>query len=233
MNKLKRKLKTEPKFKINLSQEQRDAKAKFYEYDVNFVLGDFGSGKTLLSCEIALSAFRKKQFNKIVIARPITGDDLGFLPGDMHQKMQPWIAPIIHNFNMLQGKVLTEKMIAEGEIEILPIKYAKGITYVDSVVIIDEFTDLNYLDFRTMLTRLGRDSKIIFCGSEEQIDLKMKKYSCIHEVEKLEDSGIVGYSTLTDNHRNEDIMKIINYLEDENNDRYKEEDIKSEEVLHY
>src|SRR5699024_10285063 len=163
---------------------------------------------TLLSCEIALSAFRKKQFNKIVIARPITGDDLGFLPGDMHQKMQPWIAPIIHNFNMLQGKVLTEKMIAEGEIEILTIKYAKGITYVDSVVIIDEFTDLNYLDFRTMLTRLGRDSKIIFCGSEEQIDLKMKKYSCIHEVERLEDSGIVGYSTITDNHRNEDIMKI-------------------------
>lgn len=211
-NKEKRKLKTEPRFKIDLNDEQRKAKAKFYEYDVNFLHGDFGSGKTLLACEIALSAFRKKQFNKIIVARPVVRNDIGFLPGGIDEKFEPLVAPIIHNFNMLQPVQFTEKMLASKDIEILPIAFAKGITYVDSVVIIDEYEDMTYEDFRLMLSRLGKDSKIIFCGSKQQIEKKIGEYSCIHETIKLKDSGIVGYTTLKSNHRHEDITKVLDYL---------------------
>lgn len=212
-NKSKRKLKTEPRLNIQLSKEQKKVKEDFYQYDVNFVLGDFGSGKTAVCAAIAISSFRKKEFNKIIITRPVVKNSLGFLPGEMTAKMQPWVYPIIHNFNMCQSSNTTEKMLKDGQIEILPIDFAKGVTYVDSVVIIDEFTDMDYTDFRTMLTRLGRGSKVFFCGSEEQIDKSINGRSCIKEVLKLKDSGLVGFNTLKDNHRNPMLTEIINKLE--------------------
>lgn len=213
-NKEKRKLKNEPRFKLQLNEEQKEAVTKFYNNDVNFIHGDFGSGKTLLSCYIALSSFRKKEFNKIVITRPIVRS-IGYLPGDIKEKLDPYIAPIVHNFNMLQSPVTTEKMMADGEINILPVDFAKGITYTDSIVIVDEYEDLNYNDFRMMLSRLGRDSKLIFCGSKEQIEKSIGRNSCIYNTIKLENSDIVGYSTLKSNHRNTAITKILNYLENE------------------
>lgn len=215
MNKDKRKLKKEPRLKLQLNEEQKEVKAKFYENDVNFIHGDFGSGKTLVACAIALSSFRKKEFNKIVIARPIVKNNVGYLPGTIKEKLDPYIAPIVHNFNMLQAISTTEKMMNEGEIEILPVDFAKGITYTDSVVIVDEYEDLNYEDFRLMLSRLGRDSKIMFCGSKEQIDRSIGKHSCIYSTMKLEEKDIVGYTTLKSNHRNKSIEDILNYLENE------------------
>jgi phosphate starvation-inducible PhoH-like protein len=212
-NKEKRKLKSEPRFKLQLNEEQKEAAADFYEYDVNFFHGDFGSGKTLLSCYLALSFFRKKMCNKIIIARPITKNSVGLLPGDISEKLNPYIAPIVHNFNMLQASSSTQKMMDNKDIEILPVDFAKGITYTDAVVIIDEYEDLNYEDFRMMLSRLGRDSKIIFCGSKEQIHRSINSKSCIFATMKLEDSGVVGYHTLKANHRNPIIKQVTDFLE--------------------
>ena len=213
-NKEKRKLKNEPKFKLVLNVEQKEVVKKFYDNDVNFIHGDFGSGKTLVACYIALASYRKKEFNKIVIARPIVRT-IGYLPGDIKEKLEPYVAPIVHNFNMLQPIDVTEKMIKEKIIEILPVDFAKGITYTDSVVIVDEYEDLNYEDFRMMLSRLGKNSKLIFCGSKEQIDKSIGKYSCMYSTIKLENTDIVGYSTLKSNHRNPSITNILNYLENE------------------
>jgi phosphate starvation-inducible PhoH-like protein len=212
-NKDKRVPKQEPKLNITLDSSQKKAKADFFEYDINFLLGDFGSGKTLVACAIALTAFRKRLCNKIVITRPIVKNSLGFLPGEMADKMSPWVAPIVHNFNMLQVKSATEKMMSLGEIEILPIDFAKGITYVDSVVIIDEFQDMPYEDFRTMLTRLGSDSKVIFTGSEEQIDRSIGDKSCIKDVMRLEQFPGVAFNRLTANHRNKALTDVIKFLE--------------------
>lgn len=212
LNKDKRILKVEPRLNLTLSEEQKEVKSLFYQYDVNFVHGDFGSGKTLVACAIALTAFRKKEYNKIVIARPMTRG-IGFLPGDIKEKLDPYVAPIVHNFNMLQATSTTDKMMKDKMIEILPVEFAKGITYVDSVVIVDEYEDLNYEDFRMMLSRLGRASKIIFCGSKEQIDRSIGKKSCIYDTMKLKDSGLVGYSTLKENHRNPAIKRITDFLE--------------------
>lgn len=215
MNKDKRKLKNEPRLKLDLNEEQKEVKRLFYEFDVSFVHGDFGSGKTLVACAIGLSSFRKKEFNKIVIARPITINAVGYLPGDIKDKLEPYVAPIVHNFNMLQSPDTTVRMMKSKEIEILPIDFAKGITFVDSIVIVDEYEDLNYEDFRMMLSRLGKGSKIIFCGSKEQIHRTLKGHSCIKQTMKLEASGMVGYSTLKANHRNPAIKQITDFLEND------------------
>ncbi len=214
-NKDKRKLKTEPRLKVQLNNEQKEVVKKFYEYDVNFVLGDFGAGKSLVAVYTAISAFRKKQFNKIWITRPMIKNNLAALPGTMDEKMFPYVFPILQNLNVCQSAEVTTRMQDRKDLEVMPIEVAKGITFMDSVVIVDEFQDMNYQDFRTIITRLGKDSKIIFCGSEQQIDKNFTKSSCINEAMKLRDSGLVGFTELTSNHRNPALTSIIKYMEDE------------------
>lgn len=218
-NKLKRPLKTEPRLRVQLNPEQKQVAKLFYEYDVNFVLGDFGSGKSLVATHIAITAFRKKLYNKIWITRPMIKNNLAALPGTMEEKMQPYVYPIIQNLDVVQGKENTENMKKKGELEIMPIEVAKGITFMESIVIVDEFQDMDYQDFRTILTRVGKESKIIFCGSVEQIDKKIGEHSCIHKILQLEDSGLVGFTTLTANHRNPLLTDIINYIEKDGKSR--------------
>ena len=208
-------LTTEPKLKVDLNTEQREFVELFYQYDVNFLLGDFGSGKSLAAVHTALKAFRKKQCNNIWITRPMLRNSLGALPGELEDKLHPYIFPILQNLEVCQGKEQTDKMQREGQIKIMPIEVAKGVTFMKSVVIVDEFQDMNYQDFRTILTRLGEGSKIIFCGSVQQVDKTMKTSSCIHNIMKLEHSGLVGFKTLTANHRNKVLTDIIKYLEDD------------------
>jgi len=212
-NKEKRKLVSEPKLNVELNDEQKDFVRLFYEYDVNFLLGDFGSGKSLAAVHTALTSFRKRYFNKIWITRPILKNNLSTLPGDINDKMYPYIFPIIQNLEVCQGKEYTTKMRKSGEIEIMPIEVAKGVTFMDSVVIVDEFQDMNYQDFRTILTRLGKGSKIIFCGSKEQIDKSIGDSSCYYDIIKLISSNLVGFTELKSNHRNPILTKIIDYLE--------------------
>ena len=212
-NKKKKQLKTEPRLKVSLNEEQKEVIRKFYEFDINFVVGDFGSGKSLVAVYAAIVAFRKKQFNKIWITRPMLKNQLAALPGTLQEKMHPYIFPILQNLEVCQGKVTTGKQLDVGDIEIMPIEVAKGVTFMDSVVIVDEFQDMDYQDFRTIVTRLGEHSKIIFCGSEQQVDRQINGSSCIHKVMKLKESGLVGFTELTANHRNPALMEIIKYLE--------------------
>lgn len=214
-NSQKRILKTEPKLNVDLNNEQKEFVDLFYKYDVCFLLGDFGSGKSLAATHTALKAFRKKQFDNIWITRPMLKNNLAALPGTLEEKMAPYTFPIIQNFEVCQGKESTTQMLKHGEIQIMPVDVAKGVTFMKSVVIVDEFQDMNYSDFRTILTRLGEGSKMIFCGSKQQIDKSIDKNSCLYDILKLEQSGLVGFKTLTANHRNPVLTKIINYLENE------------------
>ena len=210
-----RPLKGEPKLKVTLNEEQKDFVRMFYEYDVCFLLGDFGSGKSLAAVHTAVSSFRKKQFSNIWITRPMLKNNLGALPGELEDKLGPYTFPIIQNLEVCQGKEATEKMQKDGLLKIMPIEVAKGVTFMKSVVIVDEFQDMDYEDFRTIITRLGEGSKMIFCGSKQQISKLIGKNSCISAALRLENSGLVGFKTLTANHRNPILTEIIKYLEDE------------------
>lgn len=225
-NSEKRKLKTEPTLKVQLNSEQKKVAALFHNYDVNFIVGDFGTGKSLTASAIAIKHFRKKECDNIWITRPMLKTQLGALPGEIEDKLAPYVYPIMQNLEACQGKEITDKMIKDGYIKIIPIEVAKGVTFSKSVVIVDEFQDMDYLDFRTIITRLGKDSKIIFCGSKEQIDRRLHSISCIHDALKLKDSGLVGFTELTENQRNPILTNIINFLEKK--DEQESEDSKCE-----
>jgi len=140
-------------------------------------------------------------------------NQLAALPGSLEDKLAPYVYPLQQNLEVCQGKLQTEKMMKEGIIKIMPVEVAKGCSFMESVVVVDEYQDMDYQDFRTILTRLSKGSKMIFCGSKQQIDRQINEKSCIFKTMKLEESGLVGYTTLKSNHRNPILTDIIDFLE--------------------
>jgi phosphate starvation-inducible protein PhoH len=167
---------------------------------------------TLLATATGLDLLFTKEVEKLVITRPavLAGEDLGFLPGDIQEKMDPWIQPIYQNFYALYGKEAIEKEIAEGRIQILPMGYVRGITFVDSFVIADEVQNLTDNQMQALLGRLGRGSKMVLCGDVSQIDLKNKKQSGLPFLKKVSMSvDEVKMVCLQTNHRHDVVEKIL------------------------
>lgn len=208
----KRVQKTPIKFDVQLTEEQKKVKADVFKHDVNFVLGNYGTGKTLCAVQIALDflLMNDNNIDKIIITRPINFEATGFIKGSMDEKMSFHIMPIKQNLYEAYNKEKVDNYFKEGKIQVIPIDYMKGMTFINAITIVDEFEDITYEDFKLILTRLGKGSKLIFTGSEEQIDVE---HSCIPWIKRLQHSDLVGYNILTINQRNEDIAKIIEYLE--------------------
>tara|TARA_B110000008_G_scaffold278418_1_gene322128 strand:+ start:3546 stop:4166 length:621 start_codon:yes stop_codon:yes gene_type:complete len=202
------------RFSITLSQEQKQAKSNILLHPFNFVVGRAGSGKTLLAVQIALDQFFKRQYNKIIITRPtVATEDNGFLPGSEKEKMEPWLVPIMSNMRKVYDKSeKLEKMEEAEEIELVSLSHFRGRTFDNSVVIIDEFQNLTKSQFNMAIGRLGTNSKMIFCGDYQQIDLKDPNYSAIHEVAKIKDSKHVYKVVLEDNHRHPAINEVLEKL---------------------
>ena len=140
LNTEKRKPKGPVKFNLTLNEEQKTAKAEILNHTVTLLKGQAGSGKTLLACQIALDMFFTRQIEKIIITRPVVAaaDDIGYLPGSMKEKMDPWLAPIYANLYMLYNKETIDKLVETQNIEILPFAFVRGRTFVNAVVIVDE-----------------------------------------------------------------------------------------------
>ena len=202
------------KFSITLSEEQKKAKAEILNHPFNFILGNAGSGKTLLAVQIALDMFFKRKCNKIIITRPtVATEDNGFLPGNERDKMEPWLVPIRSNMRKVYNKPpILEKMEEDENIELVSLSHFRGRTFDDAIVIIDEFQNLTRSQFAMALGRLGKNSIMILCGDNQQIDLKDKNYSAIHEVAKITNSQYVYKTVLKDNHRHEALDEILRLL---------------------
>ena len=202
------------KFSITLSEEQKAAKQAILHHPYNFVVGKAGSGKTLLACQIALDMFFKRMINKIIITRPtVSTEDNGFLPGSEKEKMEPWLVPIRSNMRKVYNKpLILEKMETEESIELVSLAHFRGRTFENSVVIVDEFQNLTRSQFRMALGRIGRGSTMIFCGDNQQIDLKDKNYSAIVDLPKIDNSQYVYKRVLLDNHRHEAIDEVFEML---------------------
>ena len=212
----KRKPKNSIKFKIELNEEQKLAKAEIYSNPVVLLKGMAGSGKTLVACQVALDMFFKREIEKIVITRPtVAKEDIGFLPGDLKEKMDPWLAPIYANLFMLYNKESVEKMVENGDIEIVPFAFMRGRTFPNTFVLVDECQNITHSQTEMMLGRLGRGGKMVFCGDLAQIDLKNKKDSGIGFFVRLEEQvrGVKIISLKT-NHRHEIVEKILSVYTD-------------------
>jgi phosphate starvation-inducible PhoH-like protein len=212
-NSQKRKPKNEIKFNISLNEEQKIAKADILSHTVSLLKGQAGSGKTLLACQIALDMFFNRQIEKIIITRPnvASADEIGFLPGSMKEKMDPWLAPIYANLYMLYSKQVIDKMVDNQEIEIVPFAFVRGRTFVNACVIVDEAQNVNNNQTEMIVGRLGLNSKMIFCGDTSQIDLRNKKESGI-DFFKILESRVSGVKVivLQQNHRHPIVPDILN-----------------------
>ena len=192
-NKSKKPPKGNVKFNITLSEEQKRAKENILNHAFSFLVGKAGSGKTLLAVQVALDLFFKRQYNKIIITRPtVATEDNGFLPGDEKEKLEPWLVPIMSNMRKVYNKPeKIQKMVEDGDIEL---------------------QNLTKPQLRMALGRLGKDSIMIFCGDNQQIDLGSALNSAIDDVHKIKDSNHVYKVILEDNHRHkaiDDVLKLL------------------------
>jgi len=213
-NMTKRPPKGSVRFSITLSEEQKLAKEQILKHPFNFIHGNAGSGKTLLAVQVALDQFFKREYNKIIITRPtVATEDNGFLPGSEKEKMEPWLVPIKSNMRKVYNKPeLLEKLEEEEQIELVSLSHFRGRTFDNSIVIVDEFQNLTRSQFSMALSRLGKNSIMIFCGDNQQIDLKDKNYSAIHEVAKILSSKHVHKVVLKDNHRHVALSDVLELL---------------------
>lgn len=213
-NKEKRVPKSKVKFQIQLNEEQKEAKASILEHSVSFLTGKAGTGKTLLATNVGLDLFFSRDIDKIVITRPTVGtENNGFLPGDEKEKMQPWMVPLWDNFTKLYpNREKFEGMEKAKELEIVSLAFFRGRTFNDSVIIVDEFQNLTYHQFKMVVTRLGKNSRMILCGDPDQCDLPHRMDAASVALDKLGRCPLVYHKELVENHRHPDLIKIMEYL---------------------
>ena len=207
----KRRPKKPIKFNVQLNDEQKEAKATILENPITAIRGMAGSGKTLVATQVALDMLFTKQVDKIIITRPtVSKEDIGFLPGDLQAKMDPWLAPIYHNLYMLYNEEKIKKELENGNIEIVPFAFMRGRTFVNSFIIVDEAQNVTHNQMETVIGRLGKSSKMVICGDMAQIDLKDKRETGFSFLSRLEEN-VQGFKTvvLENNHRHAIVSPIL------------------------
>ena len=169
---------------------QKEYYRKIQDNDLVFGIGPAGTGKTYLAVVIGVALLKKNIVRKIILTRPVVeaGENLGFLPGDLKEKVDPYLRPLYDALYDVLGLEQTEKMIERGIIEIAPLAYMRGRTLEDAYIILDEAQNTTKQQMKMFLTRLGFNSKMVVTGDETQIDLpKPVKSGLKHAKEILSD----------------------------------------------
>lgn len=192
------------------------------ENTVVFGIGPAGTGKTFLAVAMAVTAFRNKEVNRIILTRPAVeaGEKLGFLPGDLQNKVDPYLRPLYDALYEIMGAETYQQYMEKGMIEVAPLAYMRGRTLDDSFIILDEAQNTTPEQMKMFLTRIGFGSKAVITGDITQIDLPGDKKSGLKEVMKVL-KGIEGlefiYLSEKDVVRHELVQRIIKaYAEYEN-----------------
>ena len=175
---------------------------------VTIGVGPAGTGKTYLAVAAAVAAFRDKQVNRIILTRPAVeaGERLGFLPGDLQSKVDPYLRPLYDALFDMLGAETYQKYLERGNIEVAPLAYMRGRTLDDSFIILDEAQNTSREQMKMFLTRMGFGSKVVITGDITQIDLPADKTSGLKEAMKvLKDVEGVGICKLTQ----EDVVRHV------------------------
>ena len=188
------------------NRTQQEMVKAYFENDLIFAVGPAGTGKTYIAIALAVRALKNREIKRIILTRPAVeaGERLGFLPGDLKDKLDPYLQPLYDALgDMIPAKRLQEFM-AEGTIQIAPLAYMRGRTLDRACVILDEAQNTNLGQLKMFLTRMGCDAKFIVTGDASQIDLPNKKDSGLIKGIELT-KNIKGVSTII--FRNEDIVR--------------------------
>ena len=171
-----------------------------YQNEVVFGLGPAGTGKTYMAVAMAVDALKKRLVERIVLSRPAVeaGERLGFLPGDMKEKVDPYLRPLYDALYDMMPSDKVDKMLASGEIEIAPLAFMRGRTLSNAFVIIDEAQNTTPVQMKMVLTRLGQDSRMVITGDMSQVDLPSGQQSGLADaVGRLRNVKGIGMSELT------------------------------------
>jgi len=203
------------KFQIQLNEEQKIAKEKIMSNAITVLSGKAGSGKTLLACQVGLDLLFRKAIEKIIITRPtVSKEEIGFLPGDLREKMEPWMQPIYSNFYQLYNKEKIDEILENGQVEIVPVAFMRGRTFLDSLVIVDEAQNCTNEQMEMITSRLGIRSKMIICGDSAQVDLKQRGESgfnfLLRVAKRVKDMDSM---TLLTNHRHSVVDALLEEYE--------------------
>ncbi len=187
---------------------------------VTFGVGPAGTGKTYLAVCLAVSAFKSKQVEKIILTRPAVeaGEKLGFLPGDLQTKVDPYLRPLYDALQEMLGAETYTKLMERGTIEVAPLAYMRGRTLSSSFIILDEAQNTTKEQMKMFLTRMGEGSKVVVTGDATQIDLPNGKESgLLHAIEILKDVEGIRVCRLTDRDvvRHPLVMRIVRAYENE------------------
>lgn len=192
---------------------------------VLFVTGPAGCGKTLIGCSYALQGLMNKDYQKIIITRPTVSmsEEYGYLPGKIDEKLHPWLIPIYDSFNSTKIK----EYMQNGKIEIAPLGFIRGRTFHNSFVMVDEAQNIDSNQMKTLLTRIGQESKMVLVGDPEQCDLKGIYSGLSHFIDRLKTHPphpMIQHLELgkEDIQRSEVVREILNIYH--NNETYEDED---------
>jgi phosphate starvation-inducible protein PhoH and related proteins len=180
--------------------------AHVLDYDISFGIGPAGTGKTYLAVAAAVDALEKQQIRRIVLTRPAVeaGEKLGFLPGDLSQKVDPYLRPLYDALFEMLGFEKVEKLIEKSVIEVAPLAYMRGRTLNDAFIILDESQNTTIEQMKMFLTRIGFNSKAVITGDITQIDLPHHQKSGLrHAIEVLSDVDDISFNFF----KSEDVVR--------------------------
>jgi len=180
LNDISMKMKKQPLQKTYSYEPHNENQKKYVTYlesDIKILLslGPAGTGKTLFACQKAINQLKKEEIKKIIITRPtitVEEEEIGFLPGSIAQKMDPWTRPIFDIFHEYFSKSEVEDMLYNNKIEICPIAFMRGRTFKDTFIIADEMQNSSPNQMKMLMTRLGEKSRMVITGDLEQSDIK-------------------------------------------------------------
>ena len=188
--------------------------------DVIFGIGPAGTGKTFLAVVCAIAAFKKGEVSRIILTRPAVeaGESLGFLPGDLKEKVDPYLRPIYDSLYAILGTNTTDRLMERGVIEVAPLAYMRGRTLDDAFVILDEAQNTTDAQMKMFLTRLGFNSKMVVNGDMTQVDLPGRQHSGLIDARRIlkniDQIKFINFSA-QDVVRNPVVAKIITAYEKE------------------
>ena len=217
------------------SENQQQLIEAYEKNDMVFAVGPAGTGKTYLSIALAVKALKEKTIKKIILSRPAVeaGEKLGFLPGDMKDKIDPYLQPLYDALEDMIPAVKLQDMMEKHIIQIAPLAFMRGRTLSDAVVILDEAQNTTSQQIRMFLTRMGMNTKMIITGDLTQIDLPREQRSGLKEALKILD-GVEGIGVVKlgqkDIVRHKLVTRIVNAYEahDKSNDEKRESTTKQD-----
>lgn len=212
MDKQKKTFKNEIKYLIQLNEEQKDAKKLIRENQIVVITGRAGCGKSLVSAQTALDFMFKKEFETIWVARAAVevGHSLGFLPGSLDEKFNPYLEAFLENLTKCYDEAKIQDLISNKKIIALPVQFIRGKT-IDDVLIVEEAQNLTKVEMLAILTRLGKNGKIIINGDNEQKDIKDVFNGLTYVIELSKKIPEIKWVKLKQNHRSDLVGKILDH----------------------